>query len=59
MLADESVKLFGDLPSVSICSASKPFDSFIHAIRPGAISALIITTEGIEVARGGTHVFQF
>jgi len=32
-LADESVKLFGDLPSVSACGASEPFHGLVHAIR--------------------------
>jgi len=36
-LADESVKLFGDLPSVSACGASEPFHGLVHAIRPGEV----------------------
>lgn len=33
-LTDEPVKLFRNLPSVIVCSASEPFHGLFHAIRP-------------------------
>jgi len=45
ILADEPVKLFGDLPSVSVCGASEPFHGLGHAIRPEEVSSLATAPE--------------
>jgi len=60
MLADESIELSGNLPSMSARGAFESFHGLLHAIRPGrGVTASVTAERSEEVVRNRTHTFQF